>query len=47
MLEEGIHLPPSRFEAWFWSSAHRSEDIERTIEAAEHVLTRTRGTVHA
>ena len=47
MLEAGIHLPPSRFEAWFWSHAHRSEDIERTIEVAERVLTRTGGAAYA
>ena len=47
MLEAGIHLPPSRFEAWFWSNAHRSEDIERTIEVAERVLTRTGGAAYA
>ena len=47
MLEAGIHLPPSRFEAWFWSNAHRSEDIERTIEVAERVLTRAGGASYA
>lgn len=31
MLRRGILLPPSQFEALFVSSAHRDEDIERTI----------------
>ena len=34
MLERGIYLPPSPFEAWFPSLAHTGEHIERTIEAA-------------
>lgn len=38
MLERGIHLPPSRFEAWFWSFMHTPEDVERTIRVAEDVL---------
>jgi glutamate-1-semialdehyde 2,1-aminomutase len=39
LLAEGIHLPPSPFEAWFWSYAHASADIERLLEATERVLT--------
>jgi len=34
MLEQGIYLPPSQFEAWFPSLAHDEEQIERTIAAA-------------
>jgi glutamate-1-semialdehyde 2,1-aminomutase len=34
MLAQGIYLPPSQFEAWFLSGAHRSGDIEDTIRAA-------------
>jgi glutamate-1-semialdehyde 2,1-aminomutase len=34
MLEAGIYLPPSQFEAAFLSAAHTEEDIERTIAAA-------------
>ncbi len=34
MLERGIYLAPSQFEAAFVSSAHTSEDIDRTISAA-------------
>ena len=34
MLEHGIYLPPSGYEAWFVSLAHRDEDIERTVDAA-------------
>jgi glutamate-1-semialdehyde 2,1-aminomutase len=34
MLEQGIYLAPSQFEAAFLSTAHSSNDIERTIKAA-------------
>jgi glutamate-1-semialdehyde 2,1-aminomutase len=34
MLEQGIYLAPSQFEAAFLSIAHTSADIERTIKAA-------------
>ena len=34
MLERGIYLPPSQFEAMFISAAHSEADIERTISAA-------------
>ncbi|MEH2922616.1 glutamate-1-semialdehyde 2,1-aminomutase [Samsonia erythrinae] len=35
MLEEGVYLAPSAFEAGFMSLAHTPQDIERTIEAAQ------------
>ena len=38
MLNRGIYLPPSQFEAWFLSVAHRDEDIAATLEAADAVL---------
>ncbi len=38
LLDRGIHLPPSPFEAWFWSRAHTAADMERTVEAVEAVL---------
>ncbi|MFO7667713.1 MAG: glutamate-1-semialdehyde 2,1-aminomutase [Desulfobacterales bacterium] len=44
MLEEGIYLAPSQFEALFVSSAHEAEHIERTIEAAEKVMRRLKRT---
>ena len=33
MLEQGIYLAPSQFEAMFLSAAHTEEDIERTCKA--------------
>jgi glutamate-1-semialdehyde 2,1-aminomutase len=38
MLARGVHLPPSRFEAWFWSYAHTVDDVARTLEIVEDVL---------
>ncbi len=34
MLDQGINLAPSQFEAGFMSIAHSSEDLDKTIEAA-------------
>ena len=39
MLEKGIYLAPSQFEALFVSAAHTDEDIDATIFAAKEVLT--------
>jgi glutamate-1-semialdehyde 2,1-aminomutase len=38
MLERGVYLPPSGYEAAFVSLAHGDEEIERTLEAARAVL---------
>jgi glutamate-1-semialdehyde 2,1-aminomutase len=34
MLDQGILLPPSQFEAWFVSMAHGAAEIETTLDAA-------------
>jgi glutamate-1-semialdehyde 2,1-aminomutase len=34
MLDRGINLAPSQFEAGFMSIAHSQDDLDRTIEAA-------------
>jgi glutamate-1-semialdehyde 2,1-aminomutase len=34
MLDQGVWLPPSQFEAAFLSTAHREEDVAATIAAA-------------
>ena len=41
MLESGIYIPPSPFEAWFVSMAHSEADIERTVTAVERALRRS------
>ncbi len=38
MLERGIYLPPSQFEAWFISLAHTKEDLEKTLAASGQVF---------
>ena len=38
MLEQGVYLAPSAFEAGFMSLAHSHEDIDRTLAAADKVL---------
>ncbi len=38
MLERGIYLAPSQFEAGFTSVAHTEEDIDRTLAAAREVM---------
>jgi glutamate-1-semialdehyde 2,1-aminomutase len=35
MLERGVYLPPSQFEAAFLSTAHGEEDLDATVRAAE------------
>ncbi|MEO1201602.1 MAG: glutamate-1-semialdehyde 2,1-aminomutase [Pseudomonadota bacterium] len=40
MLDEGIYLAPSAFEAGFVSAAHGDAEIEQTLEAARSVLAR-------
>ena len=38
MLDAGVYLAPSQFEAGFISAAHTSADIQRTVETAAQVL---------
>jgi len=40
MLDEGIYLAPSAFEAGFVSAAHGTEEIEKTVVAAKRVFSR-------
>jgi glutamate-1-semialdehyde 2,1-aminomutase len=38
MLDRGVYLPPSQFEAWFPSLAHSDAHVELTIAAARDAL---------
>ena len=38
MIEQGIYLPCSQFEALFFSMMHTDQDIHQTVAAAEQVL---------
>lgn len=42
MLEEGVYLAPSAFEAGFVSAAHTAGDIDETLEAAARALSKAR-----
>ena len=44
MLAQGIYLPPSQFEAWFLSGAHRARDVDETIRAARKAFKAARTT---
>lgn len=34
MLQRGVYLPPSGYEAWFLSTAHGEDELDRVVEAA-------------
>ncbi|MCH7970201.1 MAG: glutamate-1-semialdehyde 2,1-aminomutase [Chloroflexi bacterium] len=38
MIDNGVYLPPSQFEAWFVSTAHTDADIEETLKAVKKSL---------
>ncbi|PID13793.1 aspartate aminotransferase family protein [Sporosarcina sp. P34] len=38
MLNNGINLAPSKYEAWFLTSAHTESDINETLEAVERAF---------
>jgi glutamate-1-semialdehyde 2,1-aminomutase len=38
MLDQGVHLPPSQFEAFFVSQAHSEDVIDATIKAASRAF---------
>jgi glutamate-1-semialdehyde 2,1-aminomutase len=38
MIDRGVNLPPSQFEAWFLSLAHGTAEVERIVEATRDAL---------
>jgi len=38
MLDRGVSLPPSQFEAAFLSAAHSAQDVAATVEAVRETL---------
>ncbi|WP_220183950.1 glutamate-1-semialdehyde 2,1-aminomutase [Thermoactinomyces mirandus] len=42
MLEEGVYLAPSKYEAWFLTTAHKEEDIQFTLRAVEGAFRKMR-----
>jgi glutamate-1-semialdehyde 2,1-aminomutase len=43
LLERGVYPPPSQFEAWFPSLAHKAKDVEMTVEAARDAFAEVAG----
>lgn len=43
LLEQGVYLPPSGFEAWFVSSTHKRVELDHTTQAIEHFFEDKRG----
>ena len=43
MLDRGISLPPSQYEAWMLSSVHSDGDVDRTIDAARDSMIEIQG----
>jgi glutamate-1-semialdehyde 2,1-aminomutase len=38
MLNQGINLAPSKYEAWFLTTAHTDDDINKTLKAVDHAF---------
>ena len=43
MLDQGVYLPPSQYEAAFLGATHTEEDIQRTVAAAKQAFAAVRG----
>jgi len=40
MLDAGVYLAPSAFEAGFVSAAHSDDDLDKTLDSAEIIFNR-------
>ena len=38
MLDHGVYLPPSQYEAAFLGATHTAEDVQKTISAAKEAF---------
>jgi glutamate-1-semialdehyde 2,1-aminomutase len=43
MLDSGVYLPPSQYEAAFLGATHSEEDVQRTIAAAKRAFAEVKG----
>ena len=43
MLDEGVYIAPSQFEAGFISTTHTDDDIDQTLEASRKALKKAKG----
>ncbi|MEK4031044.1 glutamate-1-semialdehyde 2,1-aminomutase [Pseudobacillus sp. FSL P4-0506] len=42
MLSQGIHLAPSKYEAWFLTTEHTDKDVEKTLQAVDFAFSQLR-----
>ena len=40
LLDRGVYLPPSSYEAWFWSAVHEEPEIARALETVAEIIGR-------
>ena len=40
MLEQGINLAPSKYEAWFLTTAHTEQDVMQSLVAVDHAFSK-------
>ncbi len=43
LLDEGVYIAPSKYEAWFLTTAHTEEDVSFTIRAVERAFKKISG----
>jgi glutamate-1-semialdehyde 2,1-aminomutase len=43
MLDTGVYLPPSQYEAAFLGAAHTEQDVQQTIVAAKQAFAAVKG----
>jgi glutamate-1-semialdehyde 2,1-aminomutase len=43
MLDAGVYLPPSQYEAMFLGATHTEEDVQRTVAAGKQAFAGMRG----
>jgi glutamate-1-semialdehyde 2,1-aminomutase len=41
MLDSGVYLPPSQYEAAFLGSTHTEKDVQQTIAAAKRAFAKS------
>lgn len=46
MLDRGVHLAPSKYEAWFLTTEHSIGDIEETLEASDQAFAALSSYIH-
>jgi glutamate-1-semialdehyde 2,1-aminomutase len=43
MLDNGVYLPPSQYEAAFLGATHSEDDVQKTVAAAKQAFVAVRG----